>query len=89
MDNVAKNLRAAELLSILRTTGWTNAQFWEAQQLGRSVSRRDADDIMVDLLFAWSDVESDRIDSGTHEPCDAALDAELNAKWPIAARTSC
>ena len=83
--NTAKTLRAAELLTTLRAEGWTNAQFWEAKQLMDSVSYREGsdDDAFISLLFAWGDIESDRIACGEHDKCDDLLAAELDAKWPI------
>ena len=79
----AKILRANELLSTLHTTGWTNAQFWEANQILSSVPSNDYPEELVNLLFAWGDIESDRIACGEHDGCDEQLDAELQAKWPI------
>jgi hypothetical protein len=83
--NTAKICRAAELLTSLRTEGWTNAQFWEAKQLMDSVSYSEGsdDEAFVSLLFAWSDIESDRIACGEHDGCDDLLASELDAKWPI------
>ena len=84
--NTAKTLRAAELLTTLRAEGWTNAQFWEAKQLMDSVSYREGsdDDAFISLLFAWEDIESDRIACGEHDLLERErLAAELDAKWPI------
>lgn len=83
--DTTKTLRATELLTTLRTVGWTNAQFWEAKQLMDSVSYNEGsnDDAFINLLFVWSDVESDRIACGEHDKCDDLLAAELDAKWPV------
>ena len=83
--DATKTLRATELLTTLHTVGWTNAQFWEAKQLMDSVSYNEGsnDDAFINLLFVWSDVESDRIACGEHDKCDDLLAAELDAKWPV------
>ena len=81
----AKTLRAAELITTLRTQGWSDSQFWEAKQLLDSVSDNECseDDAFINLLFVWGDIESDRIACGEHEKCENLLGAELDAKWPI------
>ena len=79
----AKNTRALELLAIRRGE-WTNAQFWEAQQITRTTASHDMTEAMDDLLFRWCDEEERRIDSGTHEGCNPELEAEITALWPWA-----
>ena len=86
MDN-AKTLRAAELLNALRTAGWTNPEFWEAKHLLDSTGNPDMDDTMVGLLFAWGDVESDRISCGEHDAPPPGLMESLASVWPIARPT--
>ena len=83
--NTTKTLRATELITILRTQGWSESQFWEAKQLMDSVSYSEGseDDAFINLLFAWGDIESDRIACGEHGSCDDLLAAELDAKWHI------
>lgn len=79
----AKLNRAAELLSLLRSNGWTNRDFWEAHILLASTPDRLMDGHLTNLLFTWGDIEGDRIACGEHFPCPPELEAELTAKWPV------
>ena len=79
----SKNARALELLAALRYGGWNNPEFWEANQILRSVSSADMTDVMIRLLTAWTDIECDRIACGEHDPCSPELDAVITAQWPV------
>jgi hypothetical protein len=80
MYDHAKLSRVRELLA---ANDWNNSQFWEANQILRTISSHDMEKEVVDLLFKWCSVEEDRIFSGSHEGCDAELNDELHRKWPI------